>query len=217
MFDPDQIPLSTSEGRRPPSTAGDRMMVGLAALALIGGLLIAASRLIPEQPNQTSQATATPVQSAEPASPSPRPTPSPRAARTMTVDPAPIPSVSPPGPYVSEWVRLRIGVTLLESPSSDRTIGRLHQGEPAYITDAPAEQGGFDGWLQVDGPVSGWIFGEIENEAMFERFPPHWQSTSAVYGVAVRRQRLPVLRLACEWVGGCDACLVRRRALAHFR
>ena len=38
--------------------------------------------------------------------------------------------------------------------------------------------------FQVDGPVSGWIFGEIDNEAMFERFPPHWQSTSAVYSLA---------------------------------
>ena len=62
MFDPDQVPLSTSEGRRPPSTAGDRMMIGLALLALVGGLLIAASRIIPEQANQTSQATPTPVQ-----------------------------------------------------------------------------------------------------------------------------------------------------------
>lgn len=159
------------------------MMIGLAVLALIGGLLIAASRLIPEQANETSQATPTPVQSTEPASPSPRPTASPRDVRTMTVDPAPIPSVSPPGPYVSEWVRLRIAVTLLESPSSARTTGRLHQGEPAYITDVPAELGGADGWLQVDGPISGWIFGELDNEAMFERFPAHWQSTSGVYSL----------------------------------
>ncbi|HKO33003.1 MAG TPA: hypothetical protein VJY85_04585, partial [Candidatus Limnocylindria bacterium] len=53
-----------------------------------------------------------------------------------------------------------------------------------YVTDAPAEQGGVDGWLQVDGPVSGWIFGEIDNVAMFERFPRRWQSTSHVYGLA---------------------------------
>ena len=183
VFDPDQVPLSTSEGRRPPSTAGDRMMVGLAALALIGGLLIAASRLIPEQPNQTSQATATPAQSAEAASPSPQPTPLPRPVRSMTVDPAPRPGLPPPGPYVSEWVRMRIGVTLLESPSSDRTTGRLRPGQPAYISDAPTDQGGFDGWLQVDGPVSGWLFGEIDDDAMFERFPSHWQSTSGVYGL----------------------------------
>jgi len=159
------------------------MMVGLAVLALVGGLLIAASRLIPEPPNQTSQATPTPFPSTEPVSPSPRPTASPRDMRTMTVDPAPIASLSPPGPYVSEWVRLRVAVTLLESPSSARTVGRLHQGEPAYITDVPADLGGADGWLQVDGPISGWIFGEIDNEAMFERFPPHWQSTSGVYSL----------------------------------
>ncbi|HEX6473636.1 MAG TPA: hypothetical protein VF114_00950, partial [Candidatus Limnocylindria bacterium] len=60
MFDPDQVPLSTSEGHRPSSTAGDRMMIGLAILALVGGLLIAVSRLLPEQPDQASVATATP-------------------------------------------------------------------------------------------------------------------------------------------------------------
>ena len=98
-FDPDQIPLSTSEGRRPSSTAGDRMMVGLAALAMMGGVLIAVSRLIPEQPDQTSQASATPVQSAEDrASPSPRPSPSPRSPRTVTVDPAPLPVLGGLGP-----------------------------------------------------------------------------------------------------------------------
>jgi len=159
------------------------MMVGLAVLALVGGLLIAASRLIPDEANETSQATSMPLPSAEPASPSARPTPRPQDLRSMTVDPAPIPSVTPPSQYVSEWVRLRIGVTLLESPTSDRTIGRLDQGDPAYITDQPEDQGGVDGWLQVDGPVSGWIFGEIDNEAMFERFPPHWAATSDVYSL----------------------------------
>ncbi len=41
-----------------------------------------------------------------------------------------------------------------------------------------------EGWLQVEGPVSGWIFDDINNRAMFERFPPHWQSSSVVYGLA---------------------------------
>lgn len=185
MFDPDQVPLSTSEGRRPSSTAGDRMMVALAALALLGGVLIAVSRLLPEQSEQISQATATPVQSVEqPASPSPRPTPKPRPARTVTVDPAPIPSIAEPSPYISEWVRLRTGVTLLESPSSARTSGRLHRGEAAYVSDAPPGQGGFEGWLSVEGPVNGWILGDLDNEAMFDRFPSHWQSSSYVYGLA---------------------------------
>ena len=50
MFDPEDVPLTTSEGRRPSSTAGDRMMVGLAVAALLGGVLIAVGRLLPEQP-----------------------------------------------------------------------------------------------------------------------------------------------------------------------
>ena len=64
MFDPDQVPLSTSEGRRPSSTAGDRMMVGLAVIALVGGVLIAVSRVLPQQSNETSQATVSPRPSA---------------------------------------------------------------------------------------------------------------------------------------------------------
>ncbi len=160
------------------------MMVGLAVLALTGGLLIAVSRLLPEQPDQSSQATATPVESAEPASPRPVSTPSPRPIRTVTVDPAPTPSVAEPSEFVSEWVRMRVGVTLLESPSSSRTVGRLHQGDAAYVSAAPPHQGGFEGWLSVEGAVNGWIFGDIDNEAMFERFPSHMQSNSAVYGLA---------------------------------
>ena len=45
-------------------------------------------------------------------------------------------------------------------------------------------------------PVSGWIFGEIDNDAMFERFPSALAvDRSDVYGLAVRRQRFRGLRL----------------------
>ncbi len=217
VFDPDQVPLSTSEGRRPPSTAGDRMMIGLAVLALVGGLLIAASRLIPEQANQTSQATATPVQSTEPASPSPRPTASPRDVRTMTVDPAPIPSVSPPGPYVSEWVRLRIAVTLLESPSSARTDRPSAPGR-AGIHHRRAGGTGGRRWL-----ASGRRAGQ-RLDLRRDRQRGHVRALPGPLAVDQRRvqprvriQRLPVLRLAYEWVRRRGACLVRRRAVAHIR
>jgi hypothetical protein len=185
-FDPDQIPLSTSEGRRPSSTAGDRMMVGLAALALMGGVLIAVSRLIPEQPDQTSQASATPVQSAEDrASPSPRPSPSPRQGRTMTVDPAGVPTFTEPSSFANEWVRMRTQVTLLSSPSTTaRASGRLQRGEAAHLYDAPPEEGGVEGWLRVETPISGWILGELDNEAMFQRFPYRWRTGSGVFGLA---------------------------------
>ncbi|HEY8179484.1 MAG TPA: hypothetical protein VIH33_03715 [Candidatus Limnocylindria bacterium] len=161
------------------------MMVGLAVLALTGGLLIAVSRLIPEQPDQSSRATATPVQSAEAGSPSPLPTPSPGPIRTMTVDPAAGPGVAQSSSLVSEWVRMRTAVTLLGSPSSiSHPNARLHRGDAVYVHEVPAEEGGVDGWLMVDGPISGWIFGDIANAAMFERFPYRWRSSSAIYGLA---------------------------------
>ena len=72
----------------------------------------------------------------------------------------------------------------MESPSSDHASGRLYRGEAAYVTDLPTAEGGTDGWLSVDGQITGWINGEIDDEAMFERFPPYRQGTSTAYGLA---------------------------------
>ena len=47
MYDIEDVPVQTSEGLRPQSAAGDRLMVGLAALALLGGALIFVSRFLP--------------------------------------------------------------------------------------------------------------------------------------------------------------------------
>ena len=41
-----------------------------------------------------------------------------------------------------------------------------------------------EGWLQVQAPETGWIFGDIDSDAMFERFPYRWQPTSYVEGLA---------------------------------
>ena len=185
MIDPDQVPLSTSEGRRPSSTAGDRMMVGLAALALIGGVLIAVSRVLPEQTEQTSQASATPIPSVAEASRTPRPTPSPRPPRTMTVDPAATPTPVETGEFVDEWVRVRTSVKLLSSPDATaRPTDTIRRGQAVYVYKAPPREGGVDGWLQVQAPTTGWIFGEIDNDAMFERFPYRWRQTPYVDGLA---------------------------------
>ncbi len=202
VFDPDQVPLSTSEGRRPPSTAGDRMMVGLAALALIGGLLIAASRLIPEQPNQTSQATATPAQSAEAASPSPRPTPQPApGVRSMTVDPAPTPDAFPsPDRMSASGSGCASGSPLLESPSSDRDQRAASARVSRHTSrDAPTDmRAASTAGSQVEGPVTGWLFGEIDNDAMFERFPSYWQCDQRRFTASGPHAR----RLHRLWLGG---------------
>ncbi|HEX5578655.1 MAG TPA: SH3 domain-containing protein [Candidatus Limnocylindria bacterium] len=185
MFDPDDIPLSTSEGRRPSSTAGDRMMVGLAIVALVGGLLIAVSRLLPEQA-ETSLATVMPrASAADTPPPTPRPTPSPRPGRTMTVDPAAaLPTGGEPEPYNSSWIRLRTRVTLLSSPSSTaQRVGALQAGDAAHVYVPPLGEAP-EGWLQVETPVSGWIFAGLDNDAMFERFPYRSRPSGFVQGLA---------------------------------
>ena len=189
MFDPDQVPLSTSEGRRPSSTAGDRLIVGLAALALLGGVLIAVSRFLPEQTEPVTRATATPSASPE-GSPAPEPTLRNQPVRTMQVDTAQIPSPSPqPDEWIGGWVRMKTDITLQSSPASSvsHPAGVLHRGDAAYVSEVPASDGGVDGWLQVQAPRGGWILGEFDNDAMFERFPYRWRSASSIHGLAANR------------------------------
>ncbi|HEX6473519.1 MAG TPA: hypothetical protein VF114_00330, partial [Candidatus Limnocylindria bacterium] len=117
-------------------------------------------------------------------SPTPRPTPEPRQPRTMTVDAAILPVPYEPGLFSSEWVRLRTRVTLLSSPSDTaQPVEVLQPGDAAHVYDPGADEAP-EGWLQVETPISGWIFSEIDNDAMFERFSYRWRGSSAVRSVA---------------------------------
>ena len=187
MFDPDEIPLSTAEGRRPASTSGDRLMVGLAIIALLGGVLIAIGRLLPEAPPQTSQATATPVESVIPASRTPRPSPSPRPPRTTLVEEGPIPQITPDEQFFGGWVRLRDKVAVHSSPTTASNItNTLHRGSAAYLYAAPDEEGGEPGWLQVQAPGDGggWIEADPDDEGLFDRFDYHGASPGSLYKLA---------------------------------
>jgi len=184
VFDPEDIPLSTSEGRRPSSTAGDRLIVGLAVAALLGGVLIAVGRLLPEQPDQTSTATATPQPSLTESSPTPEPTLRPGEPRTVTADPAAAPSPVAPADWISDWVRVRTRLAVHATPHAHgHTESVLHSGDAAHVTDPP-DSDAPDGWLQVEVPISGWILGELDDESMFERFRSRPMPNSGVYSLA---------------------------------
>ena len=147
------------------------MMVGLAIAALLGGVLIAVSRLVPEQPDQASLATATPSPSVAEGTPKPEPTLRPREPRTTTVDPASAPSEAEPVYWISDWVRVRTRVAVHATPHAHgHTLGVLRRGDAAHVSDPPDSEAP-GGWLQAEFPLSGWIAGELDNEAMFERFP----------------------------------------------
>ena len=219
MFDPDQVPLSTSEGRRPSSTAGDRMMVGLAALALMGGLLIAVSRLIPEQANQTSQATATPVQSAEAGESQPaahaEPAIPPHRDRRSSAD-----SQRRPAQRVCQ----RVG------PAADRgdvagkpvvrprtPVGRLHQGDAGIRLRHAAGTRGSRGLASGRGPGQRLDLRRHQQRGHVRALPTPLAVQQRRLWPRVRRQRLPAFGWTANRVGGSDARFVRRHALAYLR
>jgi hypothetical protein len=204
VFDPEDIPLSTSEGRRPSSTAGDRMMVGLAVAALLGGVLIAVSRLVPEQPDQTSLATATPRPTLTEGTPKPEPTLRPREPRTTTVDPAAAPSEAEPVYWISDWVRVRTRLAVHATPHAHgHTDGVLRRGDAAHISDPPDSEAPA-GWLQAEFPMSGWIRGDLDDEAMFERFSYRPMPNSGVNDLKATANGFTAQAYTTDQDGGLD-------------
>jgi hypothetical protein len=169
-FEPEDLEIETTDGRRPASTAGDRMMVGLAAIALLGGALIAITNLLPDGTTEASQATATAI-----ASRTPRPTPSPPPLRSVQVVSAPLPSPDrAPVPYEG-WVRALEQVKIWSSSSSRATVlATLRPGDAALVqTLGPG--GGAHGWTPVVAPEAGWIRWKVDGRAVIRRFPSVYQ------------------------------------------
>lgn len=133
-------------------------MVGLAALALIGGALIAVTNVLPES-DQTAEATRTPAPSAtvtpsRTPRPRPTPTPFPAAPPQVTVQPGELPDPVEYGPWIGGWLRAIEDVPIVGSVSANASeTGILHAGEVAYVSsygvDSPPR------WLTVEAPNGG--------------------------------------------------------------
>ena len=177
MIDLEDLPVSTAEGRRPSSTGADRLMIGLAALALIGGGLIAVSRLLPPSDSApVAEATATIEPSSPPPSTAtPQPTSSP-ALRTFALASGEAPSETTPLAPYSGWARALRDVTIRPGTGwgfSESFV--LQAGEAAYIEEQPDSR--VPGMLQVHAPISGFVNAEAGGQAVFERVP--YEGTSA--------------------------------------
>jgi hypothetical protein len=153
MRDRDDIPLETSEGRSGGSGMGDRLVVGLAALALLGAVLILVGKglggdsrgpLASGSPRESSG-----VSGVADTSATPNPTP-----EAVTVESRPLPSPDPerPPPF-SGWIRLEADLPIYaDANSAANRIGALAKGALAYVEEPPDQ--GSDGtyWLQIDIP-----------------------------------------------------------------
>jgi hypothetical protein len=165
-FEPEDLEIATTDGRRPSTTAGDRMMVGLAAVALLGGLLIAITNALPDPPAETSHATAT----ARP-SRTPFPTPTPPPLRTVEVAPGPLPSPVPADFNYSGWVRVLEDVPLLTAPVHGSASWKtLQRGQAAWADQVTEQRGGEAAWMQISGEESGWIEPEVDGRSVVKRY-----------------------------------------------
>ena len=171
MFELEDLPVTTTDGRRPETTVGDRLMVILAGLALVGGALIAVGKLLPPppDPSQTGEASATPADATTPAaSASIRPTPTPRPLRSfqLTAGQPPVPPRGPDG--FSGWVQTLEDVPIRYSPSEDASIiDTLSAGAAAYVEQSSDEEAA-RGWLHVSEPLSAWIQTEIDGRQVLD-------------------------------------------------
>jgi hypothetical protein len=155
--DIEEIPVETVRGVSPSGAVGDRLLIGLAMLALLGGIAVATGNLFgslfPEvavRESPTAQASATPGE------PTPRPTRTERPLSEVTVVPG-----EPPEPQQYEvsrpaWVEALVELPVRVTTRPDAAVTDV-VAEGEVVLAAP-EPGGEDGWFAIQaGADGGWI------------------------------------------------------------
>ena len=183
--DRDDFSIDTTEGQRPGGSFGDRLLIAVAGLALLGGALVAIGNVLPRAP-EAVRASANPDAIAS-ATPSERATPRPtRKPATATLIHLPELTASPTSlqPFYG-WIRTRGEVALYSHPESSEPFELLPAGfighaaaGPFYDEQAP------DGWLMIEDPSpQGWI--DASDETLVERFPESsWPGSADLQGIA---------------------------------
>ena len=152
---------------------GERILLVMAGMALVGGALIAVGNLLPER---EGSAEASPQATAE-VSARPSRTPRPAATPTPFPDPPPVLAVVPGTPPQVEtdpylpggWVRALVDLPIYESPSlTARLAGTLPAGELIGVESFSGE-GPF---VSVyDAELSGWVQLSVDGTPQVESFP----------------------------------------------
>jgi hypothetical protein len=166
MLDPrdPEISVETTLGDRPRSSAGDRLMVGLAVLALASGALIGLSRVIPT--SAESDASGSPRASAASAGPSDGSLP----LRTLRLTGDAPTSAAPAFGRRGGWARALRPIRILESRgASGSEVGELQPGDALYVADAPSGAR----WLEVIAPLHGWLRTDVTGAPSIRRFAEH--------------------------------------------
>ena len=164
MDDFEDLPVETQAGERPAGAVGDRLLIGLAALALLGGLLIAAANFLSGfLPGSAVEPSATPDPSPTVvASRVPPATPTERTLQEVTVIPGAPPEVEDPG--LSQigktyWIEALEALPIRPSiDAEEEEVGQIAAGDVAVAEQQPWMAPTESGWLYVYGAdLAGWV------------------------------------------------------------
>ena len=157
--------VEMSPGAQPPAGFGDRVLVGLALIALLAGAVIAVANFIPDR-DEVARASIDP--SAEPSG-TPRP-PTPSPPRVATIQDPDI--IIPPADErygFDGWIRASVDLAIWPSASFRNTsIGLLKQGEVAYASqnEQPDQE---PGWLYLQDHL-GWVATKADGQELARRY-----------------------------------------------
>jgi hypothetical protein len=154
----EEIPVETAAGERPRSTVADRLLLGLAGAALLGGALIAAGNFLAAMGVGVADASpsATAAHTPQPGR-TERPTPSPRPLRELTLEPG-----EPPEPagydYPStSWLEALAPIEVWSYPDAGAVVGGLDAGEIVMVDPAPSEMAAPDWYVVQQTGEGGWV------------------------------------------------------------
>ena len=162
--------METTEGWQPRASGGERILVALAAVALVGAVLIVAGNIL-RKDDAVSLASASPLPTS---SPSPTAIPSPTIMEIVAAEStAPGPTPSPVPTLFGGWIRVSVDLPILDNASEGAVvIGTLPAGSLAYADEQDAGIASA-AWMTIEAPnPTGWVATRRNGTNLVERLVP---------------------------------------------
>lgn len=168
MTDRRDVPLETTGGWQPAPSGGERILVALAAVALVGGLLIVGGNVL-HRDDGVSAASTSPRPTARP-SPTDDSTPAPIE---LSLIPASPPAQQTPDSQFYGWIRANVDLPIMSSTGDvATTLGTLPAGAVAYAGEDQVPSGD-RGWLSIQAPEpTGWVATLDAGTELAQRYVP---------------------------------------------
>ncbi|MDH4335026.1 MAG: hypothetical protein OEW24_07190 [Chloroflexota bacterium] len=171
------VPLETTEGARTAASGSERVLIGLALLALLGAVVIVVSNLVgvdleasaSNSPEPSIRATATP-----------RPARSPSPRRQVVLEPLDL-STPPAEPmYQAYWIRAEEDLAVRTAPSLDAGVGSpILAGTAAFVSGDGGSDDGM-GWMTLLAPREQlWVATRDAGRDLVTRYLPEPAPQSA--------------------------------------